>query len=98
MILVLGITLRSPASVPRRRREVLAAAVPFKAASRDEFLKHRARQVQQLVIRRADKSTRPQPLGWEWDAEEHPVISANVTSKKLVERPRNALDLRIVRD
>ena len=45
---VVSRTLRSPASVPRRRRGVLAAALLFKAASGDGFLKHRARQVQQL--------------------------------------------------
>src|SRR5919106_4778315 len=50
-MVVVRITLRSPASVPRRRRGVLAAALLFKAASRDGFLKHRARQVQQLVMR-----------------------------------------------
>ena len=43
-------TLRSPASVPRQRRGGLALARSARAVKCDGYLKHRARQVQQLVL------------------------------------------------
>ena len=46
-------TLRSPASVPRQRRGGLALARSARAVKCDGYLKHRARQVQLLVMQPA---------------------------------------------